>query len=310
MPSKQAEAVKSWWGNVAALPQMSLDDMRNSNEEWAKLTAEPGGVDYLETDAGGAPAMWIVPKGCAEDRVILCAHGGGYVGGSMYTHRKMFGHLAKAIGCRALNLHYRRTPEHAFPAQLDDGLAAYRWLLSEGIEADHIALAGDSAGGGLVLGALLRIRDERLPAPAAAMTLSAWTDMELSGGSYQSNREKDVLFRKETVGQLAGMFLGEDGDRRHPYASPLYADLAGLPPIYMQAGGDEGLLDDSRMFAERAKKAGVDIRIDVFPEMHHTFQMAAGRAPEADDAIGKLADWARPKLGLANAARARAAKSA
>jgi acetyl esterase/lipase len=130
------------------------------------------------------------------------------------------------------------------------------------------------------------------------MLISAWTDMELSGDTYQSNREKDVLFRKEMVEALVGMFLGKGGNRRDPYASPLYAVLAGLPPVYMQVGGDEALLDDSRQFAERAKKAGVDMRLDVFPEMLHTFQMAAGRAPEADDAISRLAEWVRPKLGL------------
>jgi monoterpene epsilon-lactone hydrolase len=302
MASKQSEEVKAWWEKSAAAPQMPLNEMRDFNEEWAKLTAEPGGVDYIETDAGGIPAMWVVPKGCIEDRVILCTHGGGYIGGSMYTHRKLFGHLAKAIGCRALNLHYRRTPEHPHPAASDDAAAAYRWLLDQGIKASHLALCGDSAGAGLAIGTLLRARDEGLPVAAACMTLSAWTDMELSGDSFVSNREKDVLFRKEMIGPLVWMLLGDDGNRRDPYISPLHADLAGFPPIYMQVGADEGLLDDSRVFAERAKKAGVDVRIDIFPEMLHTFQMAAGRAPEADEAISRLAAWVRSKLSLGKAA--------
>jgi monoterpene epsilon-lactone hydrolase len=215
----------------------------------------------------------------------------------MYTHRKLFGHLAKKVGCRALILDYRLTPEHPHPAQIDDALAAYRWLLDQDITGNHIALVGDSAGGGLGIGLLLKVRDLGLPMAAAAMPISAWTDMELSGDSYQSNREKDVLFRKEMVQMLVGMYLGS-GDRRDPYASPLYAVLGGLPPVYMQVGGDEALLDDSRLFVGRAKEAGVDVRLDIFPEMLHTFQMAAGRAPEADDAISRLAEWVRPKLGL------------
>jgi dienelactone hydrolase len=180
--------------------------------------------------------------------------------------------------------------EIPYPAQIDDTMVAYRWLLDQGIKADQIALAGDSSGGGLALSGLARGRDQGLPKAAAAITISAWTDMQLTGDTYQSNRNKDPLFVKEMVEGL-----GEAGNRRDPYASPLYADLAGLSPIYMQAGGDEALLDDSRLFAERAKEARVDVRLDIFPEMLHTFQMAAGRAPEADDGIRRLASWVRPK---------------
>ena len=213
-------------------------------------------------------------------------------------HRKLYGHLAKAVGCRALIVGYRRTPEHPYPAQLDDATAAYRWLLAQGIAPGHCAFAGDSSGGGLAISAQLAARRAGLPLPAASMTLSAWTDMTLSGDSYVANRDKDALFRQEIVEGLVQMFLGLDGDRHDPFASPLFADLAGLPPIYLQAGEDEGLLDDSRQFAARARQAGVDVRLDVFPGMLRTFQMTAGRAPEADDALQRLAAWARPKLGL------------
>jgi monoterpene epsilon-lactone hydrolase len=301
MPSRQVLEVKEHWeSTAAAMASMPpLDEWRDRTEkEWTKLTAEPGNVDYLEVDAEGVPAMWIVPKKCVQDRVLLCMHGGGYFSGSMYTHRKMFGHLAKAIGCRALSLHYRRSPEFSYPAQIDDTITAYRWLLDQGIEGRHIAFVGDSSGGGLAIAGLLRARDSKLPTPAGAMTISAWLDMELQGQSYETNREKDVLFRKEMVGPLVNMFLGERGDRRDPYASPAHAALKGLPRIYMQAGADEGLLDDSRNFAERAKREGVEVTLEVFPEMLHTFQMAAGRAPEADQALNKMADWGRRALEL------------
>ena len=164
--------------------------------------------------------MWVVPKGCADDRVLLCLHGGGYVTGSMYTHRKLFAHIAKAVGCRGLILDYRLAPEHVHPAQLDDVMAAYSWLLNSGIAPHHIALTGDSAGGGLSVAALLRARDEHLPLPAASIPLSPWLDMEVSGGTVVSNLGKDALFRKEGIERLVSMFLGPNGHRQDPPVGP------------------------------------------------------------------------------------------
>jgi acetyl esterase/lipase len=242
--------------------------------------------------------MWVVPKRASRDRVLLCLHGGGFVGGSVYTHRKMFGHLAKVAGVRALLVSYRLLPEGGvYPAPADDVLAAYQWLLDQGIAASHVAFAGDSAGGWLAVAVQLRARELGLPLPAAALLISPWTDMEVAGESYEANRDKDPFFKKEVVTGLAQAFLG-GADPRDPRAGPLHADLAGLGPVYIQAGGDEALLDDARQLDERLAKVGVDVRIDVFPGMLHTFQMAAGRAPEADEAIRRLAGWVRPRLGL------------
>jgi monoterpene epsilon-lactone hydrolase len=301
MPSTESEAVRDLYASWTAA---RLKGEQHDDERWGDLTAEPRGVDYIETDAGGVPAMWLVPKGCAEDRALLCMHGGGFVGGSMYSHRKLFGHLAKTAGVRALVFDYRLTPQHTHPAQVDDAIAAYRWLLEQGITADHMAFTGDSSGGGLAITTQLRARELGLPLPAAAMPFSPWFDMELTGASYESNRDKDAFFYKEVVQGLVDMFLGEGGNPRDPLANAFYADLSGLSPIYIQVGGDETLLDDSRRFAELAGNAGVDVRLEIFPEQQHTFQMAAGRAPEADEAIRKLAEWVRPKLGLTSAARA------
>jgi epsilon-lactone hydrolase len=301
MPSKESEAVRALY---ASWTTARLRGEQHDDEAWGDLTAEPRAVDYIEVDAGGVPAMWLVPKECAEDRVLLCMHGGGFAGGSIYSHRKLFGHLAKAAGVRALVFDYRLTPEHTHPAQVDDAIAAYRSLLDQGIDAGYIAFTGDSSGGGLVITTQLRARELGLPLPAAAMPFSPWFDMELAGASYESNRDKDAFFYKEVVQGLVGMFLGEGGNPRDPLANPFYADLTGLPPVYIQVGGDETLLDDSRRFAELAGSAGVDVRVEIFPEQQHTFQMAAGRAPEADDAVRKQAAWVRPKLALASAARA------
>jgi epsilon-lactone hydrolase len=297
MPSKQSEAVRRRW-EAARLAMVQPDGEGPDDESWGDLTAEPRGVDYLETDAGGRPAMWAVPKRASSDRALLCIHGGGFVSGSVYTHRKMFGHLAKAAGVRALLVGYRLLPEGRYPVPVDEVAAAYRWLLDQGIAARHVAFAGDSVGGWLSVAVQLRARDQGLPLPAAAMLLSPVADMEAGGQSYEANRNKDPFFQKELVLGIARGFLGEAGDPRDPLVNLLCADLTGISPVYIQVGGDETLLDDARQLDSRARKAGVDARLDIFPGMLHTFQMAAGRAPEADDAIRRMADWVRPRLGL------------
>lgn len=296
MPSTQSEAVRRHW--EASRRSSERPGEGPDPASWEDLTAEPREIDYLETEAGGCPAMWAVPKRATADRVLLCLHGGGFVTGSVYTHRKMFGHLAKAAGVRALLLDYRLLPEGGgYPGSVTESVAAYRWLLDQGIAAGHIAFAGDSVGGWLAITAQLHARKQGLPLPAAAMVLSPAVDLEVGGESYETNRHKEPLFHREfTQGIVAGLLGG--ADPRDPLANPLYADLAGLGPLYIQVGGDEGPLDDARLLAEHAEKAGVDARLDVFPGMLHSFQMAAGRAPEADDAIQRLAGWVRPRLEL------------
>jgi epsilon-lactone hydrolase len=297
MPSKQSAAVRRRWeASRLAMVQPGFD--APDDESWGDLTAEPRGVDYLETEAGGLPAMWAVPKRASTDRVLMCIHGGGFMGGSIYTHRKMFGHLAKTAGTRALLVSYRLLPEGVFPAPEGDVTNAYRWLLDQGISAGRIAFAGDSVGGWLAVTVQLRARELGLPLPAATLLMSPCVDMETTGKSYETNRDSEPFFKRDVVRGIIRGFLGEDTDARDPRANPLYADLTGLGPLYIQAGGDETLADDARLLYEHAAKAGVDARLDIVPDMLHTFQMAAGRAPEADDAIRELAGWVRPRLGL------------
>jgi monoterpene epsilon-lactone hydrolase len=297
MPSKQSEAVRRRW-EASRLAMVQPGFEAPDDESWGDLTAEPRGVDYLETEAGGRPAMWAVPKLASTDRVLMCIHGGGFVGGSIYTHRKMFGHLAKAAGARALLVSYHLLPEGVFPVPADDVTNAYRWLLDQGISASRIAFAGDSVGGWLAVTVQLRAREQGLPLPAAALLISPCVDMETTGESYETNRDSDPFFKLEVVREIIRNFLGEGTDARDPRANPLYADLSALGPLYLQAGGDETLADDARLLGDHARKAGVDVRLDIFPDMLHTFQMAAGRAPQADDAIRDLAGWVRPQLGL------------
>lgn len=296
-PSKQSESVRRHW-EASRLAWVQPGLQAPDDESWGDLTAEPRGVDYLETEAGGLPAMWAVPKGASRDRVLLCIHGGGFLSGSVYTHRKMFAHLAKAAGARALVVSYHLLPEGVFPVPADDVSSAYRWLLDQGIAPGHVAFAGDSVGGWLAVIVQLRARQRGLPLPAAALLLSPSVDMETTGESYETNRDSDPFFKPEVVRGIIRNFLGEGTGLRDPRVNPLYADLSGLSPLCIQAGGAETLADDARLLASRARKAGLDVRLDVYPGMLHTFQMAAGRAPEADDAIRGLASWVRPRLGL------------
>jgi len=297
MPSKQSEAVRRRW-EASRLAMVEPGFEAPDDESWGDLTAEPRGVDYLETEAGGLPAMWAVPKRASMERVLMCIHGGGFLGGSVYTHRKMYGHLAKACGARALLVSYHLLPEGVFPVPADDVTNAYRWLLGQGISASRIAFAGDSVGGWLAVSVQLRAREQGLPLPAAALLISPCVDMETTGESYETNREADPFFKQEVVRGIIRGFLGEGTDAADPRVNPLYADLSGLGPVYIQAGGAETLADDARLLDSHARKAGVEVRLDIFPGMLHTFQMAAGRAPEADDAIRELAGWVRPRLEL------------
>jgi acetyl esterase/lipase len=278
--------------NAASRGGMTPEAAGERDHRWGDVASEPGRVDYVETEAAGVPAMWLLPAGRVEGKVLLCLHGGGFVGGSMYTHRRLYGHIAKRTGVRALALDYRQLPEHPHPAAADDTEAAYRWLLGEGF--DRVAVVGDSAGGALALG--LAITSE-LPAPAAVVGLSPWTDMTLSGPSMDTNRPTDALFGGDQPFDLDGMVdlvLGGPGqDRRDPRVSPLHGDLTRLPPTYLQVSGAEMLLDDAQRVADAAPDS---VRLDIFAGQQHTFQMAAGRSPVADDAIARIAEWLRDRL--------------
>lgn len=262
------------------------------DESWGHVTAEPGGVDYLEVSADGIPAMWLRPHGAAEDRVIVALHGGGFVGGSLYTHRKMYAHLAKAAGVRVLLATYRHTPEFRYPAQIEDAVTAYRWAAGQ---ATRTALAGDSCGGGLAVQVALRV-----PGAAALLLISPWLDMDaaLPGTSFDTNAATDRFFTRDMVRGLIAMYLPDGVSGVDPAVNVLHADLAGLPPAYVQVGGAESGLADAERLVALAEKAGVETRLDVFAGRLHTFQMAAGRSPAADDAIGRSATWVRSRLGL------------
>lgn len=264
--------------------QRSAADDRST--PWEELTAEPKAI----REEWVGDELWLRPEAPVTDAVLLSIHGGGFVGGSVSTHRKLFGHLASAAGTSAYVVNYGLVPDHVYPSQLDTVTSVYRRLASE----HPVALVGDSAGGTLALAMALRARDEGLPRPRALYLISPWTDLEATGDSYGTST--DPFFARELVRGLAAAYLA-GVDPRTPWASPLYADHRGLPPTYVQVGGEESLLDDSRLLAERLRAAGVDVRLDVFPSELHTFQMTAGSTAVADDAIAEAGRWLRQILG-------------
>ncbi len=255
-------------------------------------TAEPSGVHYEEVDAGGVPALWAQPDGSAPDRVLLYFHGGGYCFCSVHSHRRLAGHLANAADCRVLSVDYRLAPEHPHPAAVTDALAAYGWLLASGSDPDLIAVAGDSAGGGLAMALLLKLRDGGLPLPGKGVLLSPWVDLAMTAESLITRAQVDA--RQDPAGTrwCAAQYLAGQ-DPRDPCASPLYADLTGLPPLYIQAGDWDTLVDDAHRLARKAESFGVPVRFDLFPEMLHTHQIWAGNMPEADDAITRIGTFLR-----------------
>ena len=258
-----------------------------ADDQWGDVTAEPRAVDYTEVSAGGVPAMWLSPHGADPGPVIVALHGGGFVGGSLYTHRKMYGHLAKATGVRVLLATYRHAPEFRFPAQIEDALTAYRWAAAR---AGTAALAGDSSGGGLAVQVALRE-----PGVAALLLLSPWIDMDpaQTASSYEQSAATDLFFTRPMVQGLLQQYLPAGVSGLAPEVNAFHADLSALPPAYVRCGADESGRGDSERFA---KLTGA--RLDVFEGQLHTFQMAAGRTPVADEAIRRTAAWVRPLLGL------------
>jgi acetyl esterase/lipase len=218
---------------------------------------------------------------------MLYLHGGGYVVGSIATHRGLAGRLSQAAAARVLLVDYRLAPEHPFPAAVDDAASAYRWLLAQGIESARLVIAGDSAGGGLTIATLVALRDAGVPLPAAAVCLSPWVDLEGSGDSVTTKAAADPLVQKDMLLQLGAWYLA-GADPRTPLAAPLYADLRRLPPLLIQVGTAEILLDDATRLAEKATAAGVKVTLESWEDMIHVWQLFAPMLPEGQQAIERI----------------------
>lgn len=259
-----------------------------------RLATKIKGVRHETIDISGMRAEWAVPQGASDGRAILYLHGGAYVVGSIASHRTLVSQLAKEAGCRALCVEYRLAPENPFPAAVVDAVKAFEWLVTHGYEAGNIVLAGDSAGGGLAVAAMLSLRDAGSPVPAAAVLLSPWTDLEVRGESVQAVERRDPMLSARALRREACMYLDRE-DPRHPLASPIYADLSGLPPMLIQAGTREILLDDARRLARRAEEDGVEVELDVWEDMFHVWQFFTPLVPESNAALERLGRFAREK---------------
>ena len=250
---------------------------------------------FEKVSAGGVPSEWFIPPGDSpSDRALIYLHGGGYSVGSIDSHRDLVSRLSIASGVRALVPDYRLAPEHKFPAQLTDARAAYRWLLDSGIAPKKIVIAGESAGGGLTLSTLVETRDKGEPLPAAAVLLSPWLDLEAESASMKENAPFDYVSHK-VLRAYATRFVREE-QMRHPLAAPIHANLEGLPPLLVQAGEAETLVDDSTRIATLAREAGVDVTLDIEADMIHAWHVLAPRFPDAQRAIDRIGAFVRRQL--------------
>jgi epsilon-lactone hydrolase len=255
----------------------------------------PRGTETIAIDAGGVPVDRVTTPASRHDRHILYLHGGGYVAGWAGLCRDLTWRLATHCRVCVLGVNYRLAPEHPFPAALDDTVAAYRWLIAQGADPKRIALVGDSAGGGLVFATLLRLRDEGVELPAAAIVVSPWTDLALTGQSLHLNALIDPLIPVELAPRVVDLCLA-GANPRNPYASPLYGDPTGLPPTLILVGSDEVLRDDAVRMADRMRAAGCHVEIEIWPHMWHVWYMCTRAMPEAKAAIARIAAFVKDKL--------------
>ncbi|KNG80617.1 hypothetical protein ANOM_011138 [Aspergillus nomiae NRRL 13137] len=311
MPSIESQALgrlyESKASRMKANPNLDRATILSLYEEEQSCAAEAPGVTYEDVNVRGRPGIWAAPVSLLsqsnenQQSVIIYIHGGGFSLGSPNSHRKLAAHLGRAANANVLILDYRLAPEHPFPAALDDLLAAYEWLLQErGFPAHKIVTAGDSAGGNLATALVLRIKQEeagRLPLPAAIAAFSPWYNLLNNFDSMARNDKFDKLVHQPQLDQLAAAYVaGTGASLRDPLVNPIYADLKGLPPVYIAVGTHETLQDDSERFAELARKAGVEVELELAEEQQHVHVFMAGRAAEADITIQNVGRWLQQKL--------------
>jgi phosphinothricin tripeptide acetyl hydrolase len=293
MLSWQVRVLELYFRLQHALAPKGEVDVHKERVELDKLGAMfklPKGIKVVKELAGGVPAEWLIPAGISNGRVVLYLHGGSYMSGSPNSHRSLVANIAIASKARALVLDYRLAPEHPHPAAVDDAVAAYKWLINGHVDPQHLAIAGDSAGGGLSIALLLSLRDSNIPLPAACVCLSPWTDLAFTGESWKSKAKADLIIYDYKELAFAKMYMG-GLDPKTPLVSPVYADLKGLPHLLVQVGTDEVLLSDSTRLVERAKQAGVDAVIDEWERMQHVWQFAASFIPEGRRAIDRIGEF-------------------
>jgi epsilon-lactone hydrolase len=303
MPSQQMQekiaTLRALRAAAAGQPAPTLAERRAGFDTRGDQYPLPEDADTAEVDAGGVPARWITVPGADAGRVLLYLHGGGYQVGSFRSHAELASRLGRASGRRVLLPEYRLAPEHPFPAAIDDALAVWRWLRSvPGLSASALAVAGDSAGGGLAVAMMTALRDRGEDLPAAAVLISPWTDLSCSGASMTERVDEDPIFVPDTIRQLAAGYLA-GADPRTPLASPLFARLDGLPPLLIQVGTAELLLSDAEELAKSAAAAGVDVTVQAGEGLPHVYPVMLG-VPEAAAATDQAGAFLRDKAGPAS----------
>jgi epsilon-lactone hydrolase len=279
-------------------PGPETPDLAYSRAAYERMAVLLGGAPDAKcekVDAGGVPAEWVAAPGVDPERAVLYLHGGGYAIGSINTHRRLAYDISAASSARVLLIDYRLAPEHPFPAAVDDAATAWRWLLQQGFTPDRLAIAGDSAGGGLTIATLVNLRDQKLGLPACAVAISPWIDLEGKGDSLTTRASQDPMVQKAGLLWMAGLYL--DGkDPRTPLAAPLHADLKGLPPVLVQVGTAETLLNDATRLAEKLYRAGGDVRLAVWPDMLHVFPFFAPILSEGRDGCREIGHFIRDRM--------------
>jgi len=285
-------SVYSRWRRDTTVAQMRAD--------WDALFSERGEAERQMVDASGVRCQWVRAPQADRTKVIVYFHGGGFQIGSLDSHGELMARLSRESGVSVLGVDYRLAPEHRFPAPVDDAETVIDWLHSQGFDATRIALAGDSAGGGLALSLLLRLQEHGKPQPAAAYLLSAWTDLTASGASYENRAAVDPLNQKPMLLLMARAYMGERKDPEHPQASPRFADasqLGALPPLLLQVGEREVVASDTEDFAARVVAAGGHAQVQVWPAMIHVFQQFPAELPAACEALALGARFLATHLG-------------
>ncbi len=262
------------------------------------LSRRARGVETRPGKLAGIDVDWLHPAKAHEDKVLYYLHGGAYVLGSRRTHRKLAGHMARAAGIVAVLPEYRLAPQHPFPAAIEDAVSVYKALLDAGHDPKNIVISGDSAGGGLTVATLLSLRHAGVPLPAAAVLLSPFLDVTGSGESAKTRAEQDPWFDINDIEVVSRYYCPNEDNWTNPLVSPVFANVAGLPPMLIHVGNDEILLSDSTRFADKLREADVDVELEIWPDMWHVFQLFVGKMPESSVAIDKIGDYLRRQLRI------------
>lgn len=292
MSSQEIKLIRDFLAASPDTDKMTMEERRAYFNSLDQQFPTPEYVRIEPVVANGIRAEWVKAPGASDDRVILYLHGGGYVVGSPTSHRHLVAELGRATHSAALSIDYRLAPENPFPCAVTDAVSAYRGLIDSGVAPERVVIAGDSAGGGLTVATLVSLREQSVALPAAGVCISPWTDLTMTAESYATKAASDPMINRDQLSMMASAYLG-GADARQPLASPLFADLRGLPPLLVQVGSDEVLLDDSLLLAERASEAGVATTLEVWDEMIHVWHFFHPMLKEGRDAIEHAAQFVR-----------------